>query len=144
MEDRLKDKIRLEFDKDLEQARLELQETRKKFAEYQANLNFTMKADITSNINELDVVLKKLVTQNNSLNQVPDENKPTGQLMEEYSHLLQGDAKRDYKEGKLSAILQSRDLELMLREMERLKRSEKEAQEEVLEMQNLIRKQRML
>jgi hypothetical protein len=34
MEDKLKDKIRLEFDKDLERARLELVETRKKFAEY--------------------------------------------------------------------------------------------------------------
>lgn len=34
MEQKLKDKIRLSFDKDLEQARLELAETRKKFDEY--------------------------------------------------------------------------------------------------------------
>ena len=47
--------------------------------------------------------------------------------MEEYSHLLSGEAKRDHKLGKQSGVLQSKDLELMLREMERLKRSEKEA-----------------
>lgn len=34
MEGKLKDQIRLSFDKDLEQARLELAESRKKFSEY--------------------------------------------------------------------------------------------------------------
>jgi hypothetical protein len=34
MEKLLKDSIRLNFDKDLERARLELEESRKKFAEY--------------------------------------------------------------------------------------------------------------
>jgi hypothetical protein len=62
MEQKLKDKIRLAFDKDLERARLELAESRKKFSEYQVTLNSHMKADIKRNINELDVVLKKLVT----------------------------------------------------------------------------------
>lgn len=61
MEDKLKEKIRLNFDKDLEQARLELLESRKKFSEYQTTLNSHMKADIQKNINELDVELKKLV-----------------------------------------------------------------------------------
>lgn len=34
MEAKLKEKVRLSFDKDLEQSRLELAETRKKFTEY--------------------------------------------------------------------------------------------------------------
>ena len=34
MEDQLKEKIRLAFDKDLERARLDLKESKKKFAEY--------------------------------------------------------------------------------------------------------------
>lgn len=34
MEQKLKDKVRLAFDKDLERARLELAESRKKFSEY--------------------------------------------------------------------------------------------------------------
>jgi len=34
MEQRLKDKIRLNFDEDLERSRLELAESRKKFGEY--------------------------------------------------------------------------------------------------------------
>jgi hypothetical protein len=40
--------------------------------------------------------------------------------------------------------LNSKDLEQVFKEMERLKASEKEAREEVLELQNLMRKQRML
>jgi hypothetical protein len=40
--------------------------------------------------------------------------------------------------------LSSKDLELVFKEMERLKASEKEAREEVLELQNLMRKQRTL
>ena len=54
--------------------------------------------------------------------------------MEEYSHLLQGDAKKEYKQAKhqglsfaSNSVLSSKDLEMMVREMERLKRSEKEA-----------------
>ena len=62
MEDQLKEKIRLAFDKDLERARLDLKESKKKFAEYQTTLNSHMKADIKGHINELDVVLKKLIT----------------------------------------------------------------------------------
>jgi hypothetical protein len=61
MEQKLKEKIRLNYDRDLEQARLELGEKSKKFSEYQKTLNSHMKADIQKNINELDVELKKLV-----------------------------------------------------------------------------------
>lgn len=61
MENGLKDKIRLAFDKDLERARLELSESRKKFSEYQTTLNSHVKADIKRNINELDVELKRLI-----------------------------------------------------------------------------------
>ena len=41
-------------------------------------------------------------------------------------------------------MLSSKDLKGVLEEMNRLKESEKEAQEQVLQMQNLIRKQRMV
>lgn len=59
MEKLLKDSIRLNFDKDLERARLELEESRKKFSEYQQTLNSHMKADITRNFNELDAEMKR-------------------------------------------------------------------------------------
>lgn len=65
MEDKLKDKVRLAYDKDLDQTRRELAEVRKKFAEYQVTLNSHVKADIKRNINELDVELKRLVMRNN-------------------------------------------------------------------------------
>jgi hypothetical protein len=61
--------------------------------------------------------------------------------MEEYAHLLQGEAKKDYKEAKASGLLQSsrlynnKDLEGLLKELERLKKSEAEAREQRLEME---------
>lgn len=69
--------------------------------------------------------------------------------MEDYSQYLKGNARQDYKDARNngqmdtfinSAVLQSKDLELVFREMDRLKTSELEAREEVLEMQNLMRK----
>jgi len=61
MEEKLKEKVRLSFDKELQRARLHLEEMKRKFTEYQQTLNSNMKADITKNLNELDVELKKLV-----------------------------------------------------------------------------------
>jgi len=65
--------------------------------------------------------------------------------------LLAGDAKKEYKEVQLSGItseksrlFNNKDMEMIFREMERLKLSEKEAREELLEMENLLRKQRMM
>lgn len=43
-----------------------------------------------------------------------------------------------------TGLFNSKDLENIFREMERLKASEKDAREELLEMENLLRKQRML
>lgn len=109
-----------------------------------------MKADIKRNINELDVELKRLV-QRKSTPIDPNAVKSQGQLLDEYSHLLAGDAKKEYKEAQLagvpgdkSRIFNNKDLEGIFREMERLKSSEKEAREELLEMENLLRKQRMI
>jgi len=87
MEAKLKEKVRLSFDKDLEQSRLELAETRKKFTEYQITLNSHVKADITRNINELDVELKRLVQRRNSPID-PNAVKSSQQLVDEYAHLL--------------------------------------------------------
>jgi hypothetical protein len=46
MELNLKEKVRGAFEKDLERSRLELQESRKKFGEYQQTLNDHVRADI--------------------------------------------------------------------------------------------------
>lgn len=59
LEKNLKEQIRLEFEKDLEQARRELAESRKKFSEYQATLNSHIKADLTRNFNELEADMKR-------------------------------------------------------------------------------------
>jgi hypothetical protein len=77
--------------------------------------------------------------------------KTSAQLVDEYSHLLAGEAKKEYKEAQLSGVtseksrlFNNKDMEMIFREMERLKMSEKDAREELLEMENLLRKQRMM
>jgi len=61
MEGKLKDKTKLSFEKDLERARLELAESKKKFNEYQITLNSHVKADIQQNIQNIEVELKRLI-----------------------------------------------------------------------------------
>lgn len=130
METRLHDAVRIDFEKDLQEARLALQEERKKFESYQQVLNASMNTEIKEHINELDLQLKKIINKDPRLNHY-DEAKPAKQLQEEYSHLLN-------KKQPQSTGVES--VEPLLRELERLKRGQKEAHEEVLEMQNLIRK----
>ena len=88
MEDELREKVRLAFEKDLTQARQELAESRKKFAEYKQTLNAHLSADIKQNINQLHSDLKKIVKPKN-----PNADM---QLFEEYSHLFQGQAKVEF------------------------------------------------
>jgi hypothetical protein len=151
MELRLRDLIKIHFAKDLERAQRELQESRKKFSKYQETLNAHVKADIKNHLSQLNTDLKKIVLGELKPPDFP-QLKEEEELIDEYAHLLKGQAKQDYKESKQvggfdfsnSAVLQSKDLELVFREMNRLKASEAEARQELLEMQNLIRKQRML
>lgn len=88
MESRLKESVRQDFAKDLKQAQLQLEEEKKKFDGYKQVLNTSMKIEIKEHINELDVQLKKIINKDSRKN-VFDETKPTKQLEEEYSHLLQ-------------------------------------------------------
>ena len=64
---------------------------------------------------------------------------------------MQGKAKQDYKENKktgqdfqVGSILRSEDLVDLLKEFERLKAAEKDARDNVLQMQDLMRKQRII
>ena len=61
MEGKVKKKVRLYFDHDLDQTRMILEETKKKFAEYKVNLNSTLKCEVKENINEMDQIIKKRV-----------------------------------------------------------------------------------
>jgi len=57
----IKDKVRLYFDKDLDQTRVLLEEQKKKFKEYQQTLNSHIRADVTDNINHIDEVMRERV-----------------------------------------------------------------------------------
>lgn len=61
VEKNLKEKIRLYFDKDLEQTRVLLSEQKRKFAGYKETLNSHMRENVTANINHIDAVMKERV-----------------------------------------------------------------------------------
>lgn len=90
LEDRLKGKIRIEFDKDLQRARQELEELRRKFGEYQNTLNDHMKAEVQKNKNDLDSDLKKIVLNGYKPPHYPSKEKSKGELVDDYSHLFKG------------------------------------------------------
>ena len=58
MEKKLSDKIRLEFDKELNQRESELIEANRKFADFQANISARVNADVRDNVNNIDTVMK--------------------------------------------------------------------------------------
>jgi erythromycin esterase-like protein len=126
-----------------------LVENRKKVSEYQKTLNSHMEAAVERNKAECNAEITALV-QRKKEPVDHDKIKTKAELFNEYSHLLKGDAKKEYKEAVASGqpdknrIYQNKDLENIFKEMERLKATEKEAREDLLEMQNLIRKQRMM
>lgn len=63
LEKGLKEKIRIAFDKDLDSARMALEEQFKKYDEYKSALNAYMKADVRDDINEIDARMKARMTQ---------------------------------------------------------------------------------
>ena len=61
LEKGLKEKIRLYFDKDLDQTRVLLDEQKRKFAEYQTAVNSKMKATVTESVNYIEQEMKKRI-----------------------------------------------------------------------------------
>ena len=58
LEKGIKEKVRLYFDKDLEQTRVLLDEQKRKFKEYQISLNSTMRKNVAERINYIDEEMK--------------------------------------------------------------------------------------
>jgi septation ring formation regulator EzrA len=58
MEKRLSDQIYVSFERELNQTKMELNEYKKKFAEYQAAMATVVNADVRENINSIDAIMK--------------------------------------------------------------------------------------
>jgi hypothetical protein len=124
LEKGLREKIRVYFDKDLDSARMALEEQYKKYDEYKSALNNFMKADVKEDIAEIDSRMKTRVAKY----KVFDPKKALAQQ------------EKDEKNGgnsKSNGIFEKygMDADDMVAEMERLRESEKEAREEVTMMQ---------
>ena len=170
----LKEKIRLYFDKDLEQTRVLLSESKRKFAEYKGTLNSHMEEKVTTTINQIDAVMKQRVEAykdahidqdtllgdnqgaQNSMNNLgaplshmldrPNDRRK--ELLDKYSHLLKKGGNKvstDINDPFNQGNHNHDDnYEVIFEEMERLKESEYEARMEVLKLENYIRMSRML
>ena len=77
LEKKLQDKIRLTYDKDLEEARMKIDEYRKKFLDYSANVNARVIADVRENCNNIDSTMKQKAEQYKDLNRVVTVNNST-------------------------------------------------------------------
>lgn len=142
LEKNVKDKVRLYFDKDLEQTRVLLEEQKKKFAEYQAALNSSMKLNVKNNINYIDEEMKKHVQQwkeKDSGVEGTTKTQKIPSLTDKYAHLVKRKKGGDEQYGG-----SAEDNELIFAEMERLKESESEARSEVLRLQVFIRNLRTM
>lgn len=141
LEKGLKEKIRIYFDKDLEQARMALDEQHKKYAEYKEALNSYVKADIKDDMNSIETLMKKRVEKykvNSGTTKNPQDREDESKKKSK-SKLTTSSSKQNFKFEQYGM-----DADQMVAEMERLRESEKEARDEVLMMQTLLRKQRMM
>lgn len=167
LEKGLKEKIRLHFDKDLEQTRSLLHAKAQKFNSYQLTLNSHMRENVTENINYIDEVMKARVEAFKEVHNGEDkvsqdksaastlgsrghaahlDNARRKQLMDKYAHLLK---KGKAAFGELADPFGAQtELEenfvLIFEELERLKESEGEARAEVLKLEEYLCMSRML
>ena len=141
----IKDKTRLYFDKDLEQTRVLLAEQKKKFKEYQNTLNAHIKLDVKNNINYIDEVMRERVEQykdtQNAVDGKTKQIEKVASLTDKYAHLVKKGPSNDPNDPFGGS---NQNNLLIFAEMERLKESESESREEVLKLQNFIRKQRTI
>ena len=90
LEKALKDKVRLYFDKDLQQTRVLLAEQINKFKDYQLALNSHIRLDVTNNINHIEEVMKKHLEQHKDIQggSKPTDKPKVPSLYDKYAHLL--------------------------------------------------------
>ena len=94
----IKDKVRLYFDKDLEQTRVLLVEQKKKFKEYQQTLNSHIKLDVKNNINYIDEVMRERVEQYKDIHSGGDgagKQHKVASLTDKYAHLVKNKSTND-------------------------------------------------
>ena len=110
-------------------------------------MNAHIKLDVKNNINYIDEVMRERVEQYKDIHNAADGGGTSSiatkvpSLTDKYAHLVKKGAGSDPNDPFGGG---NQNNELIFAEMERLKESESEAREEVLVLQNFIRKQRTI
>jgi len=130
-----------------------LDEQKRKFSAYQETLNSHMRARVTEEVNYIEQVMKKRVDVFKDVHSAQDElgsGKSLGgdndlSLKDKYSHLLKKGANKNSSDmDPLGYGAEKEQQEAIFAEMERLKQGESQAREEVVALQDFIRKSRTL
>ena len=136
LEKKLSDTIYLTYQKELDNTRLTLGETRKKFGDFSSSVNAKLMADVRDNCNTIDQLMKNKAELFKNL----QRSTQTGQYISNTTINIKnltvqaptgGEGEGEGKEEKM-------------KEYERLVRKEREAREEIIKLHEYVRKQRMM
>lgn len=124
LESGVKEKVKLYFEKDLSDVRMQLTEMKINFHKYRENMSANLKADVADNISQIEVRMKARLEKE----EFPKNFKTKAEMLtDKYSQLLKSSNQNSGdsygRDGNNTALLF---------EMERLKESEAEAREELL------------
>ena len=126
LESGVKDKVRLYYEKDLADTRLQLAEVKANFARFRENMSASLKADVADNISQIEDRMKVNIQKETETKKFASK---AEQLTNKYSQLLKQGGGDGF--GKENTAL--------LFEMERLKESEAESREELLAIQKFMK-----
>ena len=134
LESGVKEKVRLYYDKDLSDARMQLEEMKMNFLRFTDNMSASLKEQVHDNICQIEMRMKVSIQK-----EEPKQfDSREAMLKDKYSQLLKkgNNQKADGFGGEKANMA-------LLEEMERLKESEAESREELLAIQRFMRLQRL-
>jgi hypothetical protein len=143
MEKDLTEEIRLCYDRELAQTKMQLADKEHQFKEYQESFNATIKAEVRNNHNQIDGVMKQTAERYKELK------KPTKRQEAFEKHV----GSINNTTVNIDQVIISNDGTVhqpgaadpkLLEELETLKASEREARDEVLRLMDVIRRNRLM
>lgn len=137
MEHKLTQTIKLLYERDLDQTRLALDECRRKFSDFQNNINARVMADVRENINSIDQIMKGKAEMFKDLQKLTPQTNTTINI----NNITIKNNGNTHHSGGLSVGDQNYYARV-IKEFDSLKIAEKEAREEIIKLQEVLRKGR--
>lgn len=147
LEKNLTEKIRLCYDRQLDETRIQLTDIVKKFKDHRETVKYSIEANVRQEINTIDQTMKQKANIYKDLEQQTDKEKKLDEFKSKQININNTTINIDnvvvMRDGSIAQTGGTQDPRL-LEELETLKRNEQESRQEVLRLQDLIRKNRIL